>query len=159
MKKSSTFKHARTGDEANLYSCYFTKHGYSKTKCHNLFNFQVFFFFFFFVSVQRTAQKSFRIFPQTRIMVDGAKFNSHDNGGQFQKSTFKNSCCRKNSNIFVTKLKLQVRLSMQSLQTFVGIHILWYKNLNFFEKYWGMRLKLSGTPLINVREIRRRKEI
>ena len=37
-------------------------------------------FSYFFVSVQRTAQTSFRIFLQTRIMVDGAKFNSHDSG-------------------------------------------------------------------------------
>ena len=36
-----------------------------------------------FVSVQRTAQTSFRIFLQTRIMVDGAKFYSHDSGGHF----------------------------------------------------------------------------
>ena len=40
------------------------------------------------VSVQRTAQTSFRIFLQTRIimiMVDGAgaKFNSHESGGHF----------------------------------------------------------------------------
>ena len=54
------------------------KHGYSKPKCHNLHNVQL-----IFVSVQRTAQTSFRIFLQTRKMVDGAKFNSHDSGGHF----------------------------------------------------------------------------
>ena len=32
------------------------------------------------VSVQRTAQTSFRIFVQTRIIVDGAKFGSHHSG-------------------------------------------------------------------------------
>ena len=37
-----------------------------------------------FVSVHRTAQTSFKIFLQTKIMVDGAKFNSHDtSGGHF----------------------------------------------------------------------------
>ena len=36
-----------------------------------------------FVPIQRTAQTSFRIFLQARIMVDGAKFNSHDSGGHF----------------------------------------------------------------------------
>ena len=40
-------------------------------------------FSYFFVSVQRTAQTSFRIFLQTRIPMDGAKFNSHDSGGHF----------------------------------------------------------------------------
>ena len=35
------------------------------------------------VSVQRTAQTSFRIFLQTRIIVDGAKFSSHDSGSHF----------------------------------------------------------------------------
>ena len=53
----------------------------SKPKCHNLHNVQL-----IFVSVQRTAQLiSFRIFLQTRKMVDGAKFNSHDSGGHFKK--------------------------------------------------------------------------
>ena len=35
------------------------------------------------VSVQRTAQTSFRTFLQTRIIVDGAKFSSHDSGSHF----------------------------------------------------------------------------
>ena len=51
----------------------------------------------FIVSIERTAQTCFRIFSQTRIMVDGAKFNRYDSGGLFLKSTFKNGCCRKNS--------------------------------------------------------------
>ena len=66
------------GDEANSYSCCCLKHGYSKPKCHNLHNVQL-----IFVSVQRTAQTSFRIFLQTRKMVDSVKFNSHDSGGYF----------------------------------------------------------------------------
>ena len=37
----------------------------------------------FFVSVQRTVQASFKLSLQTRIMVDGAKFKSHDSGGYF----------------------------------------------------------------------------
>ena len=75
--------HKVGGDEADLYSCRCLKHGYSKPKCHNLYNFQL-----IFVSVQRTAQTSFRIFLQTRIMVDGAKFHSHDIGGHFLKVDF-----------------------------------------------------------------------
>ena len=57
-------------------SCYCLKYGYSKPKCHILYNVQL-----FFVSVQRTAQTIFRTFLQSRIMVDGAKFKSHDSGG------------------------------------------------------------------------------
>ena len=48
-------------------------------------------------------------------MVDGAKFNSHDSGSHFKKSTFKNGYWKKKSYMFVTELKLQVRLSMKSL--------------------------------------------
>ena len=70
-----------------------------------------------FVFVQRTAQTSFRIFLQPRIMVTGAKFNSHDSGGHFLKWS------EKNSNIFVIKLKLQVRLSMQSLHRYTLIMV------------------------------------
>ena len=59
-----------------------SKHRYSKPKCHNLHNVQL-----NFVSVQRTAQTSFRNFLQSRIMVDGdkkkKKINSHDSGGHF----------------------------------------------------------------------------
>ena len=54
------------------------KHGYSKPKCRNSHNVQL-----MFVSVQRTAQTSFKNFLQTMIIVDGAKFNSHDSGGHF----------------------------------------------------------------------------
>ena len=46
-------------------------------------------------------------------MVYGAKFNSHDSGSHFRKSTFKNGLWKKNSYIFVTELKLQIRLGMQ----------------------------------------------
>ena len=42
---------------------------------------------YLFVSVQRTAQitaqTNFKIFLQTRLMVVGAKFNSHDSGSHF----------------------------------------------------------------------------
>ena len=89
------------------------KRGYSKPKCHNLHNVQL-----ILVSVQITAQTSIRIFLQTRIMVDGAKFNSHDSGSHFKKSTFKNGYQKKNEYIFVTGLKLQVRLGMYSLHTY-----------------------------------------
>ena len=59
-----------------------------------------------FVSVQRAAQTSIRIFLQNRILVDDAKFNSHDSGSNFKKLTFKNGYLKKNSYIFVTELKL-----------------------------------------------------
>ena len=79
VKKLLIFvKHAYGGDEATLNSCCCLKHGYSKPKCHNLHNVQL-----IFVPVQRTAQTSFRNFLQTRVIVDGAKFNSHDSGGHF----------------------------------------------------------------------------
>ena len=51
-------------------------------------------------------------------MVDGAKFNSHDSGSHFKKSTFKNGYQKKKEYIFVTGLKLQVRLGMHSLHTY-----------------------------------------
>ena len=64
--------------EAILYSCCSLKHGYSKPKCHNLHNVKL-----IFASVKKTAQTSIRIFLQTKIMMDGAKFNSHNSGGHF----------------------------------------------------------------------------
>ena len=82
MKKSSIFvEHALSGDEANLYLCCHLKHGYFKPKCHNLQIFQL-----ILLSVQRTAQTSFRIlriFLQSRIIMYGAKFNSHDSDSHF----------------------------------------------------------------------------
>ena len=54
------------------------KYGYFKPKCHNLHNLQ-----FILVSVQSTAQTSFRIFLQAKMIVDGAKFSSHDVGNHF----------------------------------------------------------------------------
>ena len=98
-----------------MYSCCCLKHGYSNLiGCRNLHYVQL-----VFISVQRTAQTSFRIFLQTRIEVDGAKFNSHDSGGQFLKVDLTQKCrCKKNSHIFVIKLKLQVRFSMQSLHIY-----------------------------------------
>ena len=141
MKKSSFFvKHALSGDETNLHSCCCLKHGYSKPKCHSLHNVQI-----IFVPVQRTAQKSFRIFLQTRIMIDGAKFNSHDSGSHFKKSTFKNGCQKKNSYIVVTELKLQVRLSMQSLHmnTFL---LVWKKISTFLKKKMGDEAEVVQCP-------------
>ena len=76
-KKSPIFvKHALSRDEVYLYLCCCLKHSYFKPKLHNILNVQL-----IFVSVQRIAQRSFRIFLQIRIMADGAKFNSHDSGG------------------------------------------------------------------------------
>ena len=70
----------------------------------------------FFVSFQKkAAQTNLRSFLQTRIMVDGAKFNSHDGGSLFKKSSLKNGYRKKKIYTFATELKLQVRLSMQSL--------------------------------------------
>ena len=81
VRKPSIFvKHAWSGDEANLYSWCCLKCDNSKPKCHNLYNVQL-----IFESVEKTAQTSFRMFLQIRIMVDGVKFNSHDSGGHFWK--------------------------------------------------------------------------
>ena len=74
-----------------MYLCCCLKQGYSKPKCHKLQNVQL-----SFVSVQRTAQTSFKIFLQTKIIVAGAKFNNHDSAG----------CHMKNSHIFVIKLEV-----------------------------------------------------
>ena len=38
--------------------------------------------------------------PDWNLMMDGAKFNSHDSGSHFKKSTFKNGHWKKNSYIF-----------------------------------------------------------
>ena len=122
-----------------MYSCCGLKHGYSKPKCHTLYSIQL-----IFLSIQRTAQTSFRIFLQTRIMVDGAKFKSYDKGGHFYMYTFKNGRYKKNSHIFVIKLKLQVRLSMQSLHRHTLLTV-WKSQLFFLNR--GMRLKLSSAPL------------
>ena len=61
-----------------MYPCCCLKHSYSKPNCHNLHDVQV-----IFVSVQGTAQTRVRIFSQTRILVSGAKFNSHNSDGHF----------------------------------------------------------------------------
>ena len=52
-------------------------------------------------------------------MVDGAIFNSYDSGSHFKKSNFK-WLMKKSSYIFVTELRLQIRLSMQA--RYIGIH-------------------------------------
>ena len=51
------------------------QNSYSKAKCRNLHNIQ-----WILAPVQRTAQINFSVFLQTRIMVDGAEFNSHVSG-------------------------------------------------------------------------------
>ena len=51
------------------------------------------------------------------MMVDDAKFNSRDIGSHLKKSSFENDCGKKNLYIFVSELKLQVKLSMQSLHS------------------------------------------
>ena len=116
------------------------KHGYSKPKCHNLQDVQL-----IFVSVPKNCTNKLQNFLQTRIMVDGAKFNSHDSGSHFKKSTFQNGYWKKNSYIFVTGLKLQVTLSMPSLHRYTlnGIKISTFLK----KKSRGMRLNLSRTKL------------
>ena len=78
MKSSTFVKHALCGNEVNLYSCCCLKHGYFRPKCHILHDSQL-----IFVSVQRTAQTNFKLFLQTRMMEDDAKFSSHESGGHF----------------------------------------------------------------------------
>ena len=86
----------------------------------------------------------------SRIMVDGAKFNSHDSGSHFQKPTFKNlkMATARISNIFAIKFKLQVRLSMQSLHRYRVYTSYGVKISIFLTKNLGMRLKLPIAPLI-----------
>ena len=78
-----------SGDESNFIDVAL-RHGYSKPKCHYLQNVQ-----FSFVSVQRSAQTNFRIRLQSRIMVPGAKFNSHDFAGHFISRLLKMTATRK----------------------------------------------------------------
>ena len=60
----------------------------------NLHNFQL-----ISVSVQSTAQMSFKIFLQTRITVDGVKFSSHNSGSHFKSQLLKIAAERKMHNI------------------------------------------------------------
>ena len=57
--------------------------------------------------------------------------------------TFKNGCWKKNAYLFVTELKLQVRLSMQSLYIYASNDI----RISTFMEKMGMRLQLSSAPL------------
>ena len=59
------------------------KRGYSNVKCHNLHKFQ----FIFGICSKNCANKLKHLSP------DWNNVNSHDSGGHFEKSTFKNSCC------------------------------------------------------------------
>ena len=59
-------------------------------------------------------------------MVEGAKFNSHDSGSHFEVDFLFEMAVVKKSFIFVAKLKVQVRLSMQSSATYrYHIHVLY----------------------------------
>ena len=64
----------------------------------------------------------------------------------FKSRLLKNGRCKKNSHIFVSKLKLQVTLSIQSLHRYTLLMVK-KKNLNLFEKNRGTRLKLSSATL------------
>ena len=124
MKKSSSFvKHTLSGDEDNLYLCCCFKHGYSKPKCQNLHNVQL-----LFASVQRAAQISFRIFFKTRIMVDVAKFDSHDSDSQ--------NCCWKKKIIkfcnraeVASKTELAVLFSPLTNANRCGLFIVPYRKV------------------------------
>ena len=90
---------------------------------HTMFIFFLFIYSFsFIVSVQITAQTSFKISLQTKIMVDGA--NSTVRQWQpFQEMDFKKGCWKKNSCIVVTDLKLQVRVNMQLLHRYTSNNV------------------------------------
>ena len=128
-------KHAQIGDEANYFPCWYLKHSNQISQFAHL------------VSVQRIQQKSSRNVLQTRIMVAGAKFNSHDSGSYFKKTTFKYGCQKKSSYIVVTELKLHVRMGMKFLNR-ITLLLAWKSQL-FLKNNWGMRLKLSSASLTN----------
>ena len=95
----------------------------------------------FFVSGQRPAQTSFKIFLQTRKMMEGDS-SIMTVAAIFKNRLFKNGCCKKNSNIFVTKFKLQVRLSSQ----YIDIHFLWYEKSQLFRRKSGNEPEVVQCP-------------
>ena len=62
----------------------------NQNDCHNVHIFQ-----FILVSVQRITQTRFRIFLQTRMVVDGANFSSHYSGSHFKNRLLKMNTVRK----------------------------------------------------------------
>ena len=78
-------------------------------------------------------------------MVDGAKFKSHDSDSHLGCRLIKIAAERKRSNIFVTELKLQVRLACSHC-------MLKKKKKKKKNPNWGKRLKLSNASLITIRK-------
>ena len=100
----------------------------------------------FCICPNRIQQKSIRIFIQTsRIMVAGAKSNSHDSGSHFKKLTFKNGCQKKSLYIFAAWVAVASKnwhAVFTQEYTSTGMKI-W----TFLKNNRGMRLKLSSAPL------------
>ena len=114
MKKSSIFllsMHKVAMSQCLLMLLF--KTCYSKSKYHNLHNVQL-----TFVSVQRTAQTSFRIFLHTRIIVDDANSTVMKISAILRSRFLKAATERIKSYIFETELRMQGRLSMQSLHRY-----------------------------------------
>ena len=88
--------------KVGMRQIYCLKHGYSKPKYHNLQNVLL-----IIVSVQRNAQTNFRILFQTRILVAGAKFNSHDSAGHFLKSRLSKMTSARKIQIFEVASKIK----------------------------------------------------
>ena len=74
--------------------CCCLKHGYCKPKCHNLHDVEL-----YFICPKNCTDKLQNFPSDHRMKVDGANFNSHDNGGHFKKSALKMATERK---IYIT---------------------------------------------------------
>ena len=92
----------------------------------------------FCICPKNYTKKASEFFLQTRIMVDGAKFNSYDSGSHFKKSTFKNGYWKKKSYIFVTdndwvEVASKIEHAVTTyVHTSYGIQI-----STFLNKIWG----------------------
>ena len=101
---------------SNNSFCCCLKHDYFKAKCHNLHNCQL-----ILVSVQKTIQISVRIFTQTRVIVDGAKFSRYITIGQCYLLK------RFSSFTDIQKINFFLYISMKSEQKSVCSHkITWH---------------------------------
>ena len=107
--------HKWSGASNFYFSCSCLKHGPNDTTYIN----QILSWFFYL----RTSQASLTSSRPARIMVNSAKFNSHDSGSNsIKKSTFLKRLLEEKCTILVTEFKLQVlRLSMPSIQKSLSV--------------------------------------
>ena len=109
------------GDEANLYSCYCSKHGHSKSKCHNLHNIQLFFLYLLKELHKQGSECSSRLaymgqmMPNSTVMTMVAIFKSQLLKWLLQEK-FKYFCN-------------QIEVASEIKHAVTIMYFLWYKNL------------------------------